>query len=413
MIELEPCKLKGKIYIPASKSDSQRALFAACLASQPTVISNFGKSNDELAMLSCCRQLGAEIQQFENQLKITPQKSFPEKIQLNCGESGLATRLLAGTLILSGVDFVLTGEGSLMRRKFNEITDFLDNYNFSYSSSNKSLPLSVNGRELPKIIETDGSAGSQFVSGLLFGMSKNNSIDQLKVSELKSQPYVDMTIETLKKFGVTIDQREMKTFRISSSTDPSNNYNIESDWSSASCWLAAAAIHEAKAIQIAGLKMSSKQADKKMLDVLLLAGCSIFHESDFICVDGHNRKAFNFDASHCPDLFPAIAVLAANCEGESIIKGLNRLANKESDRGLALQQEFAKAGIKIDLLDDYMHIHGTKVYSGANFDSHNDHRIAMACAILSSLANGKSTLNGEDSVRKSYPEFWENYRQLY
>ena len=226
------------------------------------------------------------------------------------------------------------------------------------------------------------------------------------VNDLKSIPYVSMTLDTLKQFGIKIENNDFKTFKIKGNqTYKPINYTIESDWSSASYWLVAAAL--GMKIEITGLKMSSLQADKALLDGLMSAKCRIYRTENGLKIDGSNRQAFEFDATDCPDLFPALVTFAAYCVGDSVFYGVSRLKNKESDRGIVLQKEFSKLGLQIDLDGDKMTVHGTGKLNGGICDSNNDHRIAMCLGIAGCFSESPITINDAGAVKKSYPSFWE------
>jgi 3-phosphoshikimate 1-carboxyvinyltransferase len=224
--------------------------------------------------------------------------------------------------------------------------------------------------------------------------------------DMKSAPYIQMTISTLKQFGVIIEN-EQNIFRIAGNQSyQATEYIIESDWSSASYWLVAGAIGHS--ISVSGLNMRSLQADKALLEAFMSAGCKISVEGQQIQVDGSEIRSFEFDATDCPDLFPALVVLAAKCNGISKIRGVKRLLHKESNRGVALQAEFAKMGLRIELEDDLMLIYGTGKLKGAAVDSHHDHRIAMCLGIAGTIASGETILTNAESVAKSYPDFWKH-----
>ncbi|MFT5777652.1 MAG: 3-phosphoshikimate 1-carboxyvinyltransferase, partial [Crocinitomicaceae bacterium] len=211
--------------------------------------------------------------------------------------------------------------------------------------------------------------------------------------------------------GVEIVNDDFKIFTIKGGQNYSCDvYHIERDWSSASCWLVAAALGHG--IVVKGLNLESLQADVALLDALNSANCMISLDDDILLIDGEERVPFKFDATHCPDLFPALVTFAAFCDGVSMIKGVHRLAAKESDRGLALQEEFCLLGLKIDLEEDVMIIHGGTPLNSAIVDAHNDHRIAMCLAIAGSFIEGGVTIKGAESVAKSYPGFWDDLESL-
>ena len=180
---------------------------------------------------------------------------------------------------------------------------------------------------------------------------------------------------------------------------------MEGDWSSASYWFVASALGQD--IKVKGLSFQSLQADKALLEVFNIANCTVVQSENGFQIHGNERKAFVFDATHCPDLFPALVVFASLTPGVSKINGVHRLQNKESDRGKVLQAEFEKLGVRIDLEDDVMHIHGQASISGGTINANNDHRIAMCFGVLGMFTTTPIIIDGAEAVIKSYPSFWE------
>jgi 3-phosphoshikimate 1-carboxyvinyltransferase len=410
---IRPRLISGSIQIPASKSDSQRAILCAALADGTSVLTGVGKSDDEQAMLKAVVELGARIQnenENENEnsvISITGIKQLPENLELSAGESGLGLRLL--TCVASSFDqrIRLTGRGSLLSRPMNFFDEVLPKFGCEVSTNQGFLPIEVKGPLLGTDLEVDGSLSSQFISGLLMALPRSKHSSSLTVVDMKSGPYIQMTISTLKQFGVVIEN-EQTIFRIAGNQSyQATAYQIESDWSSASYWLVAAAIGHS--ISVSGLSLCSLQADKALLEALMRAGCKVTFEDQKIQVDGSAIQPFEFDATDCPDLFPALVVLAAKCNGISQIQGVKRLLHKESSRGVALQTEFAKMGLRIDLEADLMLIYGTGKLEGAEVDSHHDHRIAMCLGIAGTIAIGETILTNAESVAKSYPGFWKEF----
>ncbi len=420
---IHPGLISGTIAIPASKSDAQRAILCAALAEGTSRLTGIGKSDDELAMLQAVRQMGAVVQsenenENENEdsfstthtVSITGIKNLPENLELSAGESGLGLRLLTCVSAAFDQKVRLTGRGSLLSRPMNFFDEVLPQFGAEVSTNNGKLPIEVKGPLKGRDTEVDGSLSSQFISGLLLALPKSETSSTLQVVDMKSGPYIQMTIHTLRQFGITIEN-EANVFRITGNQSyRAADYSIESDWSSASYWLVAAAIGHP--LVISGLNMRSLQADKELLKALMSAGCRLSIGEDVIRVDGSNLEAFEFDASDCPDLFPALVVLASKCNGITRIHGAKRLIHKESDRGIALQSEFGKMGLRIELEDDLMLIHGTGKLHGAEVDSHHDHRIAMCLGIAGTIATGDTILTNADSVSKSYPDFWKCFNRL-
>lgn len=405
-------KIFGTVQVPPSKSDSQRAILAASLSKGTTVLYSVGESNDELSMLSNCSILGAEIIQLEvGKYSITGIKEFPKEAVLNVGESGLGLRLITAVCAAHEGTFVINGEGSILNRPQVFFEDHLTQLGVQVESNNGFLPLKIKGPLIGGKLVVDGSMSSQFLSGLLMALPLIKADTTLTVKNLKSVPYVKMTLETIATFGIEIENKSFEEFYIKGNQAyKSLKYAIESDWSGASFWLVASALgHDVKVL---GLTLDSHQADLEMLNALTGANCGVVADETGIQIDGSNRKAFQFDATHCPDLFPALVAFASFCDGKSSILGLRRLKNKESDRGEVLKEEFGKLGVVIELDGDMMLIHGSSSMKPTNVSAHNDHRIAMCLAVVGINLEGEMEISGAESVKKSYPDFWNHLDSL-
>ena len=404
----------GRIVIPSSKSDCQRAVLAAGLSKGTTVLHGVGASNDEQQMLRNIQQLGAVVNELsDDRIEVKGIQQFPEKVTLSAGESGLGVRLITSVCAAHSGAFTIEGEGSLLVRPQTFFQDHLPQMGVKVESNEGKLPMVIHGPLKGGEMNVDGSMSSQFLSGLLMALPliENDSI--LNVKDLKSVPYAEMTVATLRAFGIHFENDAFETIKISGGQqyDCGDEYRIDADWSSASYWLVAAAL--GFDIEIEALNLESLQADKALLEAFKAADCNILIDEDgSICINGTQRKAFKFDATDCPDLFPAIVSLAAFCEGTTIVSGVHRLKNKESDRGVVLQKEFAKLGLQIDLLGDEMHIHGGTKLHGAKVDANNDHRIAMCLGIAGMMLSDGVEISGAESVAKSYPAFWDHLNSL-
>ncbi len=233
----------------------------------------------------------------------------------------------------------------------------------------------------------------------------------ITVSNLKSKPYIALTLQLMEHFGVKVRNENFKQFHFDSKQSyRACEYTVEGDWSGAAFLLVAAAV--AGKAEVHHLNTQSAQSDKAIMEALEKAGADILPGMFTIIVGKDGLKSFEIDATDCPDLFPPLVALAANCKGITVIKGVSRLAHKESDRGLTLQQEFGKMGIRIDLDGDLMHVHGGTGIKGARVSSHNDHRIAMACAVAALTADGPVIIDDAEAINKSYPEFYDHLQQL-
>lgn len=404
--EVLPGKYSKTIQIPASKSDGQRALLAAALAKVKSYIHQLGNSKDELAMLRCIEQLGAKTSWNGEILEVEGITEFPNACSLHCGESGLTSRLLIAVCAMHTGEYAISGEGSLLTRSMEFYADLFKQQNLNYLfAENNALPLQIRGGVQSGELLVDGSQSSQYISGLLMGLPLLHRDSILVVENSVSTPYIQMTLTTLKAFGIKISQEENRYFIPGNQSYQPVNYVVEGDWSSASYWLVASALGQDITVQ--GLSFESLQADKAILEAFESANCTILSSKKGIQINGTLRKPFEFDATHCPDLFPALAVFAALTPGVSTIKGVHRLQNKESDRGKVLQTEFKKLGVQIDLEDDMMHIHGQSSISGGAINAHNDHRIAMCFGVLGMFTESPISINGAEAVAKSYPGFWK------
>ena len=389
----------------------QRACAAALLHKGTTTIHNAGDSNDDKAAIDIIQHLGAVVNSSNDGSYTIESKGIkPTNANIKCGESGLSIRMFASIAALSNMPLTLNGKGSLLNRPMNFFDETLPLMGVKTQTNNGRLPLHIQGPLTPANITIDGSLSSQFLTGLLFAFSQTKQYPvTITVNNLASKPYIDLTLDTMKVFGLNVPVNE--GYRYFTFNEPVDNhlprhidYTVEGDWSSASFMLVAAAI--GGSITVSGLNHLSAQADKAILTALKQAGSTPFISPEEVSVHANNLKAFNFDATDCPDLFPPLVAMAAWCKGTTRIKGTHRLQHKESNRAVALQQEFAKMGVAITFDDDLMCIHGGGEIIGATIDPHGDHRIAMACAIAGLRANGQTTIEHAEVVSKSYPGFF-------
>ena len=414
-VTIHPSQLKGIIQAPASKSSMQRALAAALLTKGTSIISNPGHSNDDKAAMKVIEALGSIIEKQGDKLIIESNGVNPVADEVSCGESGLGIRMFTPIIALSEKEITINGEGSLLTRPMDFFDEILPQLNVKVKSNNGKLPLVIQGPLQPKNIEVDGSLSSQFITGLLMAYAAAGAKDAtIKVNNLKSKPYINLTLEVMKQFGLKVPVNNNDEFYFNDSAHTSHltphTYTVEGDWSGSAFLLVAGAI--AGPITIRGLDLTSTQADKVIVDALMAANAGIAIEAKGIIIHPGEMDAFYFDATDCPDLFPPLVALAAYCKGKTTIKGVSRLTYKESNRALTLQDEFDKMGITINIEGDDMIIHGGNVVKGADVHSHHDHRIAMACAIAGLKADSEMVIEEAQAVKKSYPDFWEDLKSL-
>ena len=233
----------GELNIPPSKSDAQRSLFCAALADRESTIQNVGKSDDVKAMLENIARLGVKCEVSENEIKLSGKAIFRDGLELNSGESGLGFRLLSGICAVKSGKQTIIGEGSLLNRQQLFYENNLNQYGAQVVSNNGFLPLTFQGQLTSNEMHVDGSESSQYISGLLMGLPLLEQNTKLIVENSTSRPYIEMTLETLKQFGVVISHDNFEEYSIQGNQKYTGcNYNVESDWSSASCWLVVAAL---------------------------------------------------------------------------------------------------------------------------------------------------------------------------
>ena len=416
-VTIQPSQISGNIYAPASKSSMQRACAAALVRKGDTIIHNPGISNDDKAALNVIQALGATVENLKDgSLKIISDGVKPISDTVNCGESGLGIRMFAPIVALSEKEITIQGEGSLLNRPMDFFDEVLPQLGVQITSNNGKLPLKLKGPLQPKNITIDGSLSSQFLTGLLLAYAALDAKDvTITVNNLKSKPYVDLTLAVMEEFNLKEpENKNYEAFYFGSETsnyEPIfNDYTIEGDWSGGAFLLVAGAI--AGDIKIEGLDIASTQADKEVLKALMDCGCKILIEEKQIEISSGELKAFQFDATDCPDLFPPLVALASYCEGTTEIEGVHRLTHKESNRALTLREEFEKMGIEIELQGNKMLIKGGTGVKGAHVHSRHDHRIAMACAVAALKAESETVIDDAEAVNKSYPNFYEHIQSL-
>lgn len=401
-----PTLLKGTVNVPPSKSDAQRAILAAALSKGTSSIQNPGNSSDVLNMIDIVQQLGAcvNLTKETSNLEIKGVNNIPSNIILNCGESGLASRLIPPVLASFGGTFQFLGEGTLNNRNMSFFKSEFPRLGIEVELKDLRFPMKLSGKLKSGDYTVDGSQSSQYISGLLMALPLLDGNSSLTVNNKTSAKYIEMTLETMKIFGVQVDSVSDSYKLLGGQEYKPVDYSVEGDWSAASFWLVAAAL--GMEISISGIQMKSKQADKKIIDVLLSAGYQLQINDSQINVSGKG-KAFVADLSNAPDLFPALTVLASRIEGVSELHGVNRLFNKESNRAEALVIELSKLGVNVSIIENTLRIVGGTKYKGGTVSSHADHRMAMAMAIFGMCGEEPLEIENAHVVNKSYPDFWQ------
>lgn len=422
IVRIHPSAVQGNIQANASKSCMQRACAAALLHIGKTRIINPGNSFDDQAAIDIIQKLGAKVSALENgSMQVISNGVAPLSNAIHCGESGLSIRMFTPIAALCEQQLTINGSGSLLKRPMHFFDEVMPKLSVDTKSKDGYLPLQIKGPLQPANITIDGSLSSQFLTGLLMAFAATNAKDiSITVVDLKSKPYIDLTLEVLESFGVKIVNHQYERFEFTgngfSKNEQEINYTVEGDWSGAAFLLVAGAI--AGSITVKGLNVFSSQADKKILQALSDTGAGLSIQEKQIEVRSLPMKAFHFNATDCPDLFPPLVALAAYCEGTTVIEGVSRLQHKESNRAISLQAEFAKLGVEVQLQDDLMIVKGMsegnqlRPLKAASVHSHHDHRIAMATAVAALKATGPVEIEAADAINKSYPDFFIHLQQL-
>ena len=393
-----------------SKSDSQRLLAATLLKPNIYHLKNFGQSDDELAALSVIEAFGSTIEKNGNTLLINTHKTFQkDSYIINTGESGLSFRLFSLLCAAIPKRFFIDGKGSLKKRSISFIYDFFKNQNISIYSDYNTIPIEFKGGIEAINLRIDAQDSSQNISGLLYAYAKLSPKESItiKIENLVSLPYIDMTIKTLELFGYHFTRNLNTIIYKGDSNKLSKELSIEGCWSSAAFYLVAGAINGN--VRIDHLDFHSLQADRAILDILKSVGAKVSILENQILVEKYKLKPFEIDATNFPDLIPILAILASFIPSRSSIKGLHRLFNKESNRALAISEQFKKIGIPFEIIDDTLFINGKTSYNlDVEIDTYQDHRIAMAFSIWGLFNKGKTIIRNPMVVEKSYPNFYKD-----
>ena len=411
-------RLSGQVCAPPSKSYTQRMVIAAALSDGTSKLSNPLLSEDTEATLRAVTALGAKVTVAEGCWTIqgdNPLKSAKEPI--DCGESGATLRFMVPVAALANGSSTLVFRGSIEKRPVEPLLASLRELGAKAHSGTLGDKVAVfvdGGGVVGGKTAIPGDISSQFISGLMFACPSAKLDTEITLSSaLESADYVKMTEAVLAEHGIAVDFKENRIHIPANQTYKPADGRVPGDFSSAAFLLAAAAITNSK-VQINNLEYASVQGDKAILGIIKHMGVNgeVCEDSVEIEGTGSNLKALDVDAKNIPDLVPAIAVLACYAKGVSHISGAHRLRLKESDRLNSLYSELSKMGAQIEMDSDGLTVKGPCHLHGVIIDPHNDHRIAMACAVAALGAEGETTIQNAECVRKSYPQFFTHLKQV-
>lgn len=387
-VTIKPTKLSGTVNAVSSKSDGHRKIIAAALSDGETEIIMNNFCDDIEATLCAVRNLGGDFEKTQNGVLIKPLPEKMDKVCLDFSESGSTARFLLPVATAFCEKGEFTGSGRLPERPFFELTNALRKNGVKVSSD--SLPIKTEGLLKSGIFELSGNVSSQYVTGLLFALLRLSKKSIIRLtSPLMSAPYVDMTLDVLKDFGVFIEAQENEYKVKPQKLVSPKKLTAEGDWSAAAFWIVADKI--CQNIKVDGLNKKSHQGDRRITEIL---------------------DETEIDAKDIPDLVPALAVLAASRKETTRIFGAGRLRTKESDRLYAMTKCINDLGGRAEETDDGIIIYGSGGLNGGKVDSFSDHRIAMAAAIASLICENDVEILGAQCVKKSYPKFFEDFKML-
>lgn len=405
-VKITPKRLIGRVSAPSSKSASHRVLIAAALAAGVSELSNISSSNDIESTAAALTALGAKIGADGGLYTAVGVKSPAKKAVIDCGESGSTLRFIMPVAAALGCECEFRGGGKLPERPITPYIRELGRHGVTITREEGKMPIFMNGTLTGGEYCIEGNISSQFITGLLFALPlcAENSVIRL-TSRLESKPYADMTVYVLKRFGVeiaeTVDENGFPVYSIKGGQSyKSANLAVEGDYSQAAFFFAANAL--GSEVKIDNLNKNSVQGDKKILEITEKIG--------------YNRSgrlaAFTVDVSDIPDLVPILTVLGCFGDGTSRIIGAERLKIKECDRLAAISEALNSIGGRVKVRGDTLEIEPVERFHGGKIDGCNDHRIVMASAIASTMADGEITVTDAEAVGKSYPNFWEDFRSL-
>ena len=417
-----PGPLAGSIEAVASKSEAHRLLICAALADGVTDIDCNTTSQDIDATAACMRALGARVTRTKKGFRVVPVPAgSPEHgALLDCGESGSTLRFLLPVVAALGCDASLTGHGRLPERPLSPLYEELVAHG-ALLSPQGNMPLAVRGKLESGRYAIAGNVSSQYVSGLLLAAPLMGGGCEVLVTEpIESLPYIDITVAALAQFGVEVarerfddGERRGLLFRVPSASrlHTPGQVRVGGDWSNAAFWLAAGALSKDGVI-VEGVDLRSTQGDRAILAALAMLGARVERGASSVTVRPDALRGCKLDVRSCPDLVTPLAAVAACAQGTTTICGAERLRIKESDRLQTVSEAVRALGGRVDQTTDGLVIEGVAELSGGVADAANDHRIAMMSAVLATRAQGPSVIRGAQCVAKSYPAFFEDFREL-
>lgn len=421
ILTIEPISLfEGTINLPGSKSISNRALLLSALAKGTTTLTNLLNSDDVHYMLESLNALGVQYELSEDKTQCTvvglgSQFKMNSALALYLGNAGTAMRPLTAALSLGDNDVTLTGEPRMKERPIKHLVDALrqGGAKITYLENDGYPPLNIKGGFNGGEIEVDGSVSSQFLTALLMisPLAERNTTIKIK-GDLVSKPYIDITIKLMNIFGVDVEHQNYQQFNINARqmyTSP-GDYLVEGDASSASYFLAAAAIKGGK-VRVTGIGKNSFQGDTQFANVLARMGAKITVSDSYIECEKGELNAIDMDMNHIPDAAMTIATTALFADGITTIRNIYNWRVKETDRLSAMATELRKVGAEVIEGDDFITINPPKKLKTAEIETYNDHRMAM-CFSLIALSETPIIILDPKCTAKTFPDYFDCFAKM-
>lgn len=408
-IELSLKNMKGSAAAIASKSDAHRLLIAAALSDSPCRLILNSTSADIEATSDCLINAGADIKKDGTDIIVNPIKNNVKEAVFDCGESGSTIRFLIPVASALGIKSIFTGTGRLPERPQTPILKALSENGVTVSHDGE-FPIKLDGKLSAGVFTLPGNVSSQFVTGLIFALPLIDGNSEIRlIPPVESKPYINMTVATVRKFGIEIEEKGNSYFIKGKQKYISpEEIKVDGDWSNGAFLAVCGALSD---ITVNGLFPDSLQGDKAIADIIKKMGADVTQTENSISVKAEKLHGIEVDASDIPDLVPVISALAVFAEGTTTIKNAQRLRIKESDRLKTVTQLIKTAGGDITELPDGLIINGgKKLKDSFTVDSCNDHRIVMAAAVLS--FGSVVTITNAQAINKSYPDFIRDITKL-
>ncbi|MGB9727114.1 MAG: 3-phosphoshikimate 1-carboxyvinyltransferase [Nitrososphaeria archaeon] len=405
MVLVKKSCIDGAVRAPPSKSLTHRALVCSSLADGKSELVTPLLCDDTKATLEALETLGTKFSFKRDKVIVEGgQLKAPER-EIFCRNSGTTLRFMTAVCSLVGSECKLTGSSSLMRRPIEPLLAALRQLGVDCRLDD--MIVSVKGKPKGGEVKVYGEISSQFISAILLIAPLCEKKTLILCEKPSSKPYIRLTLEVQRKFGVKISGENM--FEVQQQKYKPTMFKVEGDWSSAANILAAAALCGKAAVE--ELNLESVQADKRIIDMLKMMNVKVNVGGEKVVVEKSDLEAIEFDVTDCPDLFPIACILAAQAKGASIVHGIGRLRFKESNRVDVMIENLKKMGVRTELGEDSLKVYGSKPL-GATINPYNDHRIAMAFTVLALVAEGETRILDGECVNKSFPEFWDAMKGL-